>query len=128
MAKPRSQKGKTVGLGNLIDEATGYTPETPNSQTTEVTKSESLEAPKSQTTEGPKYLSFARKDTRLHEDQLDELAALTRKLNRLRKGGERITDNTLIRIAVDLLLKQAGELQGNTEDELRKSVGLEVRD
>ena len=128
MTKPRSQKGKTIGLGNLIGEATSHTPETPNSKTAEVTKSESLEVPKSQTAGGPKYLSFARKDTRLHEAQLDELAALTRKLNRRRKGGERITDNTLIRIAVDLLLKHADELQGNTEDKLRKSVSLEVRD
>lgn len=128
MAKPRSQKGKTVGLGNLIGEATNNTTEPTKLETTKVQKSETLRPSKSQTTEGPKYLSFARKDTRLHEDQLDELAALTRKLNRRRNGGERITDNTLIRIAVDLLLERAEELQGNTENELRNSVSLEVRD
>lgn len=36
--------------------------------------------------------------------------------------GERITDNTLIRVAVDLLLARAGELNGTTEDSLRQSV------
>ena len=44
-------------------------------------------------------------------------------LNRQRGGeGERITENTLIRVAVDMLLGQAGRLRGTTEDELRKSV------
>ena len=37
---------------------------------------------------------------------------------------ERITDHTLIRIAVDLLLADPGRLQGSTEAELRNSVGL----
>lgn len=128
MAKPRSQKGKTVGLGNLIGEATTNISEVTNSQTTEVPKPATPKASKSQTTEGPKYLNFARKDARLHEDQLDELASLTRRLNRQRNGGERITDNTLIRIAVDLLLERADELSGSTEIELRESVSLEVRD
>ena len=44
-------------------------------------------------------------------------------LNRQRGGeGERITENTLIRVAVDVLLGRAGRLRGTTEDELRKSV------
>ena len=60
---------------------------------------------------------------RLRADQLDELARLRRALNRQRGGeGERITENTLIRVAVDLLLTQAGRLRGATEDELRESV------
>jgi hypothetical protein len=37
-------------------------------------------------------------------------------------GPERITENTLIRVAVDLLLARARKLHGLTEDELRKSV------
>lgn len=54
----------------------------------------------------PKYLTYVRKECRLRPDQLDALTALARKLNRERKGkGERITENTLIRWAVDLLLK-----------------------
>ncbi|MGH3223058.1 MAG: hypothetical protein ACRDPY_30945 [Streptosporangiaceae bacterium] len=51
------------------------------------------------------------------------MARLRRGLNRQRGGeGERITENTLIRVAVDLLLARAGDLRGGTEDELRDSV------
>ncbi len=54
----------------------------------------------------PPYLTYVRKECRLRPDQLDALTALARKLNRERKGkGERITENTLIRWAVDLLLE-----------------------
>jgi hypothetical protein len=64
-----------------------------------------------------------RKELRLRADQLDELARLRRGLNRQRGGeGERITENTLIRVAVDLLLARTGQLRGTTEDELRQSV------
>jgi hypothetical protein len=71
----------------------------------------------------PKWQRLERKELRLRADQLDELARLRRALNRQRRGeGERITENTLIRVAVDLLLKQAGALKGSTEDELRNSV------
>jgi hypothetical protein len=56
----------------------------------------------------PPYLTYVRKECRLRPDQLDALTALARKLNRERKGkGERITENTLIRWAVDLLLQQS---------------------
>jgi hypothetical protein len=58
---------------------------------------------------GPKYLTYVRKECRLRPDQLDALTQLARKLNRERRGrGERITENTLIRMAVDLLLREAG--------------------
>ena len=71
----------------------------------------------------PKWRRLERKELRLRADQLDELARLRRALNRQRGGeGERITENTLIRVAVDMLLGQAGKLRGSTEDELRKSV------
>ena len=71
----------------------------------------------------PKWKRLERKELRLRADQLDELARLRRSLNRQRGGeGERITENTLIRVAVDLLLAQPGRLRGATEDELRKSV------
>ena len=46
-------------------------------------------------------------------DRVDAFAVLTRR--RTRRGGERLTDNTLIRIAVDLLLDRADQLHGNTE-------------
>lgn len=72
----------------------------------------------------PRFDDYERKETRLAAEQLDQLAKRSRQLNRTRKReGERITENTLIRIAVDLLLSRP-ELAGKTEAELRKSVGL----
>jgi hypothetical protein len=71
----------------------------------------------------PKWRGLERKELRLRADQLDELARLRRALNRRRAGaGERITENTLIRVAVDMLLGRADRLRGATEDELRDSV------
>ena len=82
--------------------------------------SDTAEVTESQT---PKWQRLERKELRLRADQLDELARIRRTLNRQRGGeGERITENTLIRVAVDLLLTRAGRLRGTTEDELRKSV------
>ena len=53
----------------------------------------------------PPYLTYVRKECRLRPDQLDALTALARRLNRERRGkGERITENTLIRWALDRLL------------------------
>ena len=72
----------------------------------------------------PKYLTLVRKETRLREDQLEQLTILTRKLNRQRQGGERITENTLIRVAIDLLLSRSDELSGTTEAELREALRL----
>ncbi len=99
------------------------------SPTTEVTKEQEEAVTESQTAEVPKYLTLVRKETRLRDDQLEQLTAITRKLNRQRRGkGERITENTLIRIAVDLLLNQEQQLQGTTEEELLASLGLSVTD
>lgn len=71
------------------------------------------------------YTQFQRKEARLREDQADELSGLARKLSRSKSSpGERITDNTLIRVAIDLLLSQKGSLEGESEAELRKSIGL----
>ncbi len=73
----------------------------------------------------PRYLQMERKELRLRLDQADELGRLTRRLNRARaKSGERITDNTLIRVAIDLLLQRSDRLAGATEEELRKSLSL----
>lgn len=78
----------------------------------------------------PKYLRLERREARLHARQVSELGDLTRVLNEARRRGartgvgERITDNTLVRVAVDLLLRQPGRLRGTTEDELRASVDL----
>jgi hypothetical protein len=76
----------------------------------------------------PHYTELVRKELRLHADQADELTVLASKVQRARKEkGERITDNTLIRVAVDLLLQRQNELVGSTEDELRVALGLRPR-
>lgn len=86
--------------------------------------------PQSQSSGVPKYLQFVRREARMHSGQVSELANLTRALNEARRGGgrsgvgERITDNTLVRVAVDLLLQDPQRLRGTTEEELRASVGL----
>jgi hypothetical protein len=72
-----------------------------------------------------RYSDFARKETRLRVAQQDALTEHARRLNRLKgPGGQRITDNTLIRVAVDWLLSKADRLDGRDEAELRRSVGL----
>jgi hypothetical protein len=91
----------------------------PEYRTPEVTDFGSTEVPKSM----PRYLQLVRKDTRLREDQLAALTDLSRRLSRRRQAsGERITENTLIRVAVDLLLSETEKLDGDTEDELLQSV------
>ncbi|MBC1235741.1 hypothetical protein [Nostoc sp. 2RC] len=94
--------------------------------TVEVTEQQTNKITDLQSNELPKYLKLERKEARLRQEQIDALTELTRKLNRMKrvKGGERLTDNTLIRVAVDLLLSKASELQGTTEEELRSSLGL----
>lgn len=74
----------------------------------------------------PKYLSLVRKEARLRAEQIDRLTAIARRLNRqkIEGEGERLTENTLIRLAVDLLFEKANKLAGATEDELRDSLEL----
>lgn len=70
-----------------------------------------------------KFARLTRKDTRIRADQDAALTALARTVMRRRvRKVERITENTLIRIAIDLLLAHADDLRGSTEEELRKSV------
>lgn len=71
----------------------------------------------------PPYLRLTRKEVRFREAQLDALDRAVRRLMRARRpGAERITENTLVRVAVDLLLARADELSGSTEAELLRSV------
>jgi hypothetical protein len=74
----------------------------------------------------PKYLALERKEARLRGDQVDSLAALTRRVNRRKPsgGGERITENTLIRVAVDWLLSHEAHVRGSTEEEIRRSLSV----
>jgi hypothetical protein len=85
----------------------------------------SVEAKPPSASRGRIFDQFDRKEARLRSEQYQQLTDVSRGLNRLRhREGERITENTLIRVAVDLLLARQDDLAGNTEDELRRSVGL----
>jgi hypothetical protein len=75
----------------------------------------------------PHYSKLLRKELRLYEDQSTNLSVLRKHINQGKVGAERVTDNTLVRIAIDLLLERSGELKGMTENELRASVGLDPR-
>lgn len=74
----------------------------------------------------PKYLRLERKEARLRGDQVDALSALVKRVNRRKAspGGERITENTLIRVAVDWLLSQEEYVGGSTEEEIGRGLGL----
>lgn len=69
------------------------------------------------------YLGFVRKETRLREDQQNRLTLEARRLNRAKTtGAARITDNTLIRVAVDLLLERIGDAHGDDEPSILESL------
>jgi hypothetical protein len=74
-------------------------------------------------TRSPLYRRLARKEARLREDQFIALSRLVRILARRRttRSGPRLTENTLIRVAIDLLLTRADQLAGDTEAEIRAS-------
>ncbi|MEU0743949.1 chromosome segregation ATPase [Streptomyces sp. NPDC006134] len=66
-------------------------------------------------TVSPKYVP-------LRGDQQIELDVLAKELQAARtRKSERITANTVIRVAVDVLLKRRGVLVGDTEEELLAS-------
>lgn len=74
----------------------------------------------------PRYLTLVRKELRISQAQADQLSSTVRALNLARRGeGERITDNTLVRVAIGLLLERLRDLRGTTEDELFLSLGIE---
>jgi hypothetical protein len=97
----------------------------PDEQTQEVTESVTHRV--------PKYLQLRRREARIFDEQADSLTMLARQLNNQRKRpdgktvGERITDNTLIRVAIDLLLERKDEIHGTTEQEIAASLGLQPR-
>jgi hypothetical protein len=126
-------------LGRLDDEPTLATlaPADPATTTTTVSlpaaKRTAARTPRKATPEpdtpelavgtGPLYSRLDRKETRLRPDQYERLTEHSRRLNRAKgSGGERITENTLIRIAIDLLLEHADDLVGSNEIELKNSV------
>ncbi len=98
-------------------------------QTAREKKAPTPTTPVTATTTGePLYLRLVRKETRLREEQYETLTEYARKLNRAKTpgAGERITENTLIRIAIDLLIPQLNEMNGNNEAQLRESVSNRV--
>ena len=93
-----------------------------NSKTLKVLNPNTPKLSNSDTPPLPKYLTLENKAVRLRSDQIDALAALSKSLNRSRKSqGERITENTLIRVAIDLLLSR-GEINGTTEEEIKANL------
>lgn len=105
--------------------------ETPRPKTVEQAARRS--ASKSTQPRRPRYDELERKDVRLREDQIAEIAQLARQISRQARRtrpegveAERITENTLIRVAVDLLLSKSSQLTGTNEAELRAAVGLDT--
>ena len=85
-------------------------------QDSEVTDFGSAEAP--ELASSAKYLALVRKEARLRDEQYDELTCLARKLNKSKSRAartERITENTLIRIVIDVLLESEVALLGDDE-------------
>ena len=72
----------------------------------------------------PLYQRLTRKEVRFRDDQLEGLDRLTRRLSRARRGfkGERVTENTLVRVAVDLLIEHHAQPSGTSEAELLASL------
>jgi len=69
------------------------------------------------------WTELERLEARLRDDQVEDLDALARRLNKQRNSeGERITKNTLLRVAADLLLAQQSDAAGSTEAEIRASL------
>lgn len=81
---------------------------------------------------GPRYLQFEPKTVRMTAGQFDALQrlerTLRRKAGRRQRGDELITANALVRMGIDLVLREADSLSGTTEAELRASIGLEPLD
>lgn len=77
----------------------------------------------------PRYKTLVRKESRLTVAQADRLSGVVRGLNLARQGqGERITDNTLIRVGLELLFTRLDDLHGTTEADLLRSLGLTETD
>ncbi len=110
-------------ISDMLQEETQQPTPTPeNSNTLKVLNSSTPTLANPETPPLPKYLTLENKAVRLRSDQIDDLAALSKTLNRSRKSqGERITENTLIRIAIDLLLTR-GNVHGTTEEEIKMNL------
>lgn len=73
-------------------------------------------------------LGLRTKYAQIHTDQLDDLTPLARELQDAKQSdAPRITENTLIRVAVDLLLELEPLLYGDTEEEIRENLLRQVQ-
>lgn len=126
---PRANLGQL--LGNVDDFTPPLATADPRQRVETSTEKVAIKALRSErvapegdpTTGGATYLRFVRKDTRLRDDQLEALTAHARRLNRKRRSvGSRVTENTLIRVAVDLLLGRIEGASGDDEAALLESV------
>lgn len=81
-------------------------------------------APVAPVVRGQRVRADARKDVMLWPDQQQSLNHLAWRVSRMKPAGvgERITANTLIRVAVDLLLARADEVHGTTEQEILRNL------
>lgn len=125
-----------ANLGNLLSVANdqGTVPEAPPKPTPEAPKTarkaSGPSAPVRATNRAAKaakgathWTEYERLEARLRDEQVEQLDRLVRRLNKRRGGvGERITKNSLLRIATDLLLDRQDALAGYTEEEIRASL------
>lgn len=74
-------------------------------------------------------MRLERKDVLFESAQVVGLYLAVRRLQhaRRKKPGERITENTLVRVAARVLLDHADALSGITEDELTASLYAAIR-
>ncbi|GAA1463405.1 hypothetical protein NE857_33740 (plasmid) [Nocardiopsis exhalans] len=108
------------GFGTLVGDHAGRH-ELEHQQMTESPRAEIYE----QRQEGKRQ---RRKTVPLWVDQWSELTDLARELQDAKDPKEpRITENTLIRIAVDLLLEHEHHLAGDTEDQIRDNLTAALR-
>ncbi|MEW1568300.1 hypothetical protein AB0454_35650 [Streptomyces sp. NPDC093509] len=71
----------------------------------------------------PRYTQYVRKEARVRDDQATALLVLRKKVAAQRTTKvEPVTDNVLIRLAIDLLFAHSDRLRGDTEEELRASL------
>lgn len=124
-----SPKARMTDLGDLLgkNQAEAPKPEAAKPQETPAAKrpAPQLAAAASRPAGVPRYLTMVRKELRITEDQADQISRTARSLNLTRQGqGERITDNTLFRLGISLLIDRLGDLNGTTETELYESLGL----
>lgn len=79
--------------------------------------------PRSRVYENREGKGFRRKTVPVWPDQWDDLGPPARELQDAKDPrAPRITENTLIRVAIDVLLEHSELLAGNTEDEIRANL------